>query len=402
MNKIIINKYLLIFFVVFNILCCSLTYSIESPKIIDESEFPELSKANFYFLIDPDTREILLQKNADLRLAPSSMTKVMTAYVVFDQVKNGRIKLTNQCLIGRDAWKKRGSSMFLNYGDIVSIDDLIQGLLAVSGNDAAIALAETTAGGFGNFISLMNSKAKELGLKNSHFKNPHGLNEEGHYMSLRDLAVLMARIYSDFPEFSHYLAIQEFSYHGVVQGTRNPLLKNNYDGAVGGKTGHTNEGGYGMVGIVKRDNRRLIAVVNKTKTPKQRAILVTELMNYGFEKYKKITLFKKGESVARLKTAIGKRGSVSAVALQEVAFNIPREKAVDFIDVKVKYKSPLIAPIQARSNIAELLIDVKGYKKFQFPLVAKNEIKKAGFIRKMIFLFKYKMSVFLGFIPFSV
>src|SRR3989338_1829903 len=133
----------------------------------------EFRDAQFYFLIDADNREVLLAKNADVRIAPSSMTKMMTAYVVFDQIKKGKVSFDNQCLIGKDAWRKSGSSMFLNYGDVVSIEDLVKGLLVVSGNDAAIALAESTAGSTDNFVALMNMKAREIGLKNSHFKNPH-------------------------------------------------------------------------------------------------------------------------------------------------------------------------------------------------------------------------------------
>lgn len=256
-------------------------------------EFPVLSKADYYFLMDHDTKEVLLQRNADVRLAPSSMTKIMTAYVLFDQISQGRLNLTNQCLIGNDARKKRGSSMFLNYGDVVSIEDLIKGLLAVSGNDASIALAESSAGSIEKFVALMNIKAKEIGLKNSHFQNPHGLNEEGHYMSLRDLGTLISHIYQDFPQFAPYLSIKEFTYRSITQSNHNPLLERNYDGMVGGKTGYTGDGAYGVVASVRRNNRRLVAVVNKVKTPKQRATLITELFDYGFEEYKKLTLFEK-------------------------------------------------------------------------------------------------------------
>lgn len=266
----------------------------------------QLQEAQFYFLIDSDTKEVLLSKNPDVRIPPSSMTKLMTAYVVFDQVKKGHIKFDNKCLIGKDAWRKSGSSMFLNYGDIVSIEELLKGLLAVSGNDAAVALAEASGRGYSNFIALMNNKAKELGMTNSHFKNPHGLYEEGHYMSLRDLATLTTRIYQDFPEYSHYLGITDFTYRNITQHTRNPLLKKDYDGAIGGKTGHTNEGGYGVVGVVKRDNRRLIAVVNKARTPNQRTSSIIELFDYGFDHYKKFPSLKKMKPLPKLQLGLAK------------------------------------------------------------------------------------------------
>jgi len=231
------------------LLCLILFATIFSYNGFAQSDFSNLKSHNFYFLQDFDTGEILLERNADVRLAPSSMTKIMTAYVVIDQIKQGKISLDSKCLIGKDAFRKRGSSMFLNYGDIVSIDQLLQGLLAVSGNDASIALAESTAGGVDKFVALMNFKAHELGLKNSHFKNPHGLNEDGHYMSIRDLAIVLAHFYKDFPEFEPYLSIQEFTYADVTQRNSNPLIKMHYDGLVGGKTGYTNDGGYGVVGI---------------------------------------------------------------------------------------------------------------------------------------------------------
>ena len=356
----------------------------------------ELADVKFYFLIDADTKEILLSKNPDVRIAPSSMTKIMTAYVVFDQIKKGRITFENQCLIGKDAWRKSGSSMFLNYGDVVSIEDLVRGLLAVSGNDAAIALAESTAGGFSNFIDLMNSKARELGLKNSRFRNPHGLNEEGHYMSVRDLATLAIALQDKFPQYSHYFGITEFTYRNITQHSRNPLIKGNYDGVVGGKTGHTNEGGYGVIGMVKRDNRRLIGVVNKARTPKQRSSAIIEMFDYGFDNYKKITLFEKGQNVASLKTWLGSKSKVKVITSNEVSFNLPREKAVDAIKVSVKYKGPLYTPISKGAQVANLLVEIPGYKSFEYPLIAEEKIDKAGYFERILQILRYKIANFLN------
>lgn len=355
-----------------------------------------LRDAQFYFLIDADTKEVLLSRNADIPIPPSSMTKLMTAYVVFDQIQKGRISFDNQCLIGKDAWRKSGSSMFLNYGDVVSIEDLVKGLLVVSGNDAAIALAETTAGGTDNFVALMNMKAKEIGLKNSHFRNPHGLNESGHYMSLRDLATLAIRLYQDFPQYSHYFGIPEFTYRNITQLNRNPLIKGNYEGVVGGKTGHTNEGGYGVIGIVKRDHRRLIAVVNKAKTPKQRSAMVVDLMNYGFENYKKIVLFEKNQDIAQLKTWLGKKSKVTVVTSQQIAINIPRDKLLDEVKITVKYKEPIYAPIVSGNKIASLIVEIKGYKTYEYSLFAKEKIDKVGYLRKMNQVLRYKIGNFLN------
>ncbi len=358
-------------------------------------EFAAVQKADFYFLMDYDTKEILLQRNAETRIAPSSMTKIMTAYTVFDEVKKGNISMANQCLIGKGAYRKAGSSMFLNYGDVVSIDELVQGLLAVSGNDASIALAESTAGSVNNFVALMNVKAKELGLKNSHFMNPHGLNEDGHYMSLHDLAIVISHIYQDFPQYSSYLSIPEFTYHNIKQENHNPLIQRNYDGVVGGKTGYTGDGGYGVVASVKRNSRRLIAVVNKCRAPKIRAKIITELFDYGFNEYKKLTIFEKGKSIASLKMWMGEKNEIEVAPNQEIAFNVPVDKTIENIKVSVEYNGPLQAPIVKGQKVATLVVDVKDYKTLTFPLYANETIDKSSFLERITLILRYKVRSFL-------
>ena len=364
-------------------------------------EFPVLAKADYYFLMDSDTKEVLLQKNADIRLAPSSMTKIMTAYVLFDQISKGRLDLKNQCLIGNDARRKRGSSMFLNYGDVVSIEDLIKGLLAVSGNDASIALAESSAGGIDKFVVLMNSKAKEIGLTNSHFQNPHGLNEDGHYMSLRDLGTLISHIYQDFPQFAPYLSIKEFTYHSITQSNHNPLLVS-YDGVVGGKTGYTGDGAYGVVASVKRNNRRLVAVVNKVKTPKQRAVLITELFDYGFDEYKKLTLFEKDQTVGKLKMWMGNKSEVEVAPNQEISLNVPKTKQLEDVKVKINYLGPIYAPVAKGAKIATMKIEIKNYKTLEYSLFAKENVDKSGLLRRMSQVLRYKLRSVLKQIGFNI
>ncbi len=370
--------------------------SCANPIQAKEDFAPNLNDAQFYFLIDADSKEILLSKNADTRMAPSSMTKLMTALVVFDQVKKGKISLNNQCLIGKDAWRKSGSSMFLNYGDVVSIDDLIKGLLAVSANDASIALAQSVGGGVENFASLMNLKAFELGMKNSHFTNPHGLHEPNHYSSLRDLANLVIHLYEQYPEFASYFSIPEFTYQNITQRNRNPLIKSNYEGIIVGKTGHTNEGGYGVVEFVRRNNRSLVAVVNKMKTPKQRANVITEMMDYGFFGYKKLELFKQNQDVLDLNIWLGNQEKVTAISKEDIAINIPRYLELKDITVNVKYSDPIYAPIKKDSKIASLQIEIKGSKKYEFDLFAKEPVEKVGYIRKASTIAKYKLKKFFN------
>ncbi len=369
-----------------------LTISVFSWQNANARNLPSsLKNAQFYFLIDGDTKETLLSKNADVRIPPSSMTKMMTAYVIFNQIRKGAIKLDNQCLIGRDAYRKSGSSMFLNYGDVVTIDELLRGLLAVSGNDAAIALAQASAGGYQNFIKLMNKTAKEIGLRNSNFKNPHGLNEKDHYMSLRDLAILTAHIYDEFPQYSSYFSIPEFTYGRVTQKNRHPLIKGNYDAQVGGKTGHTNQGGYGAVSVVKKGNRKLIAVVNKAKTPRLRAQITTDLVDFAFENYKKLVIFEKNQMVAKLPIWLGLKNSVGVVTNREIALNVEENISLNDVEVKIKFLNPIKAPIAKGEKIADLLIEINGFKNLQYSLFASENIARVGSLEKFSIIFSYKL-----------
>jgi D-alanyl-D-alanine carboxypeptidase (penicillin-binding protein 5/6) len=384
-----------------NIFLLSIIVSLYSlifllPSSIVAKDLVDLQDSQFYFLIDADTKEILLEKNADYQMAPSSMTKLMTALVVFDQIKKGKINLSNQCLIGKDAWRKSGSSMFLNYGDVVSIDDLLRGLLAVSANDASIALAESVGGGLKNFSELMNQKAKELGMDNSNFKNPHGLHEDGHYSSLRDLAILIMHLYSNYQEYSSYFAIPEFTYQNITQKNRNPLIKNNYEGSIIGKTGHTNEGGYGVVELVQRNNRRLVAVVNKMKTPKQRAQVITAMLDFGFNNYKKLELFKQNQEVVKLKTWLGDHELLSAGVIDDISLNLPKDYSLKDLEISVKYNEPLHAPIKKNSKVAKLIIEIKGFKKYEYELFALENIEKVGYIRKVSSIIKHKINKFIN------
>tara|TARA_A100001015_G_scaffold283236_1_gene348362 strand:- start:88 stop:1311 length:1224 start_codon:yes stop_codon:yes gene_type:complete len=354
------------------------------------ADYNHLKNHKYLLLIDKDTKEILLEKNSHTRVAPSSMTKLMTAYVVFDQIKKGNIKLNSRCLIGKDAWRKRGSSMFLNYGDIVSINKLLKGLLTVSGNDSAVALAKSAGKDYNHFIALMNIKAKELGMDNSKFQNPHGLNQNGHYMSLHDLATLLSRIYDDFPEFVPYLGIKKFTYANITQYNRNPLIRTKYKGFIGGKTGHTNDGGYGIAASVTRGNRTLIGVVNKAKSSTQRVKIITELFDYGFEKYRKIELFKKNQHVTHLPTWIGEKDSISVSTNKDVAFNIPSDFDIKNIKVSVNYDGPVQTPISDGTKVANLKVSIGKYETMTYSLFSDQDVKKASFFsvisRKVQFL----------------
>lgn len=362
--------------------------------------FNAIKNHDYLLLLDKDSKEILLSKNSHTRMAPSSMTKLMTAYVVFDQIKQGNVKMENYCVIGKDAWRKRGSTMFLNYGDIVSIQDLLTGLLTVSGNDASIALAQTVGKNYNNFISLMNLKAKELGMNDSKFKNPHGLNQNGHYMSLSDLAILLSSFYEDFPEYTSYLGRKKFTYGKITQYNSNPLIKTKYRGVIAGKTGHTNDGGYGVTASVTRGNRTLIGIVNKVRTPRQRTKLITQLFDFGFDEFQQIALFKKDQEIAMVKTWTGEKKFVPVSSNKDIVFNIPKNLDINSIKVSVIYDGPVQTPIQEGKKIANLKVRIKGYKTLNYSLFATQDVKKAKFFtlvsEKLYYQTKLILSKIIG------
>lgn len=382
------------YFLILSSLLCYKTAFAQYAKSIPEIKY--------LFLIDQDSGEVLLEKNADERTAPSSMTKLMTAYVVFEQLKLGNINLKNQAVIGKDAWKKTGSRMLLGFGDVVNVSDLIIGLVIASGNDAATALAEITSGSVKDFADLMNDTARRIGLKNSHFKNPHGLNEEDHYMSLRDLATLTTRLMNDFPEYMHYFSKPYLTYHGVTQPNHNPLIRDHYPGATGMKTGYTAKGGYGMVGTATRDGRRLIAITNGSKSARHREIIITALLDYGFDNFKKINLFHQGQVVAKADTWLGRENFVDLVINQDVSFTVPKSTKPEDIKITVTYKSPLYTPINAGDELASLKIKIADKEMATIPLFANEDVEKLSYSDRIVKVTKYKIRQFLkrvGIIP---
>ena len=316
------------------------------------------------------------------------MTKLMTAYVIFNQLKLGNLNLYNQCLIGRDAWKRGGSTMFLNYRDIVTINQLLKGLLVVSGNDAAVALAEVTSGSVKEFAKLMNETARRIGLENSHFKNPHGLNQKGHYMSVRDIATLSKRIAQDFPEHMHYFTTNKFTYADITQRNRNPLFSVNYQGLTGMKTGYTSKGKYGVVSTATRNGRKLIAVINGAVNSKERAKTIISLLNYGFYDIEKIKLFDKNCTVSKIDALFGKT-DVELVSRHDILINLPKNYQQEDLVTKIIYKDPIHAPINKNEQIATLLIEYKNNKIEEIPLFSKENIDKVSYLNRIFDLSKF-------------
>lgn len=328
-------------------------------------------------VIDYNTGYVLYEKNADEKMAPSSMTKVMTTYLAFDAIDQGRIKLDQTFHISEKAWKTGGSRMFVQVGTDVKVEDILRGVIVQSGNDATVALAEGLAGSEEAFAQAMNQKAKELGMSNSHFTNSHGLNEDEHYSTARDLATLAVRSISDHPTHYHYHAETEFTYNNIKQGNRNPLLYRNV-GADGLKTGHTDAGGYGLIGTAVNDKgRRVVVVVNGLTSEKERADQSTQLISWAINGFEDVTLFKAGALVEQAEVVLGKQATVPLTVEKDIRIPVPVAFRND-LKVEVVYNGPLQAPITKGMVVGSLKISVPRVKDFEVPLVAAADVEKIG------------------------
>src|ERR1700746_4200452 len=254
------------------------------------------TQATHAFVIETETGTVLLDKAADERMPPASMSKIMTAYVVFDMLKQGGAKLDDELPVSERAWRLQGSKMFVPIGGRIKIDDLLKGMIIQSGNDACLVLAEGLAGSEEAFVELMNQKAKEMGLKDSHFADVSGLPNPDHYMTARDLATLAIRTINDFSEYYHYYSEMDYDFNNIKQGNRNPLLYKGV-GADGLKTGHTEEAGYSLTASGVRANRHIILVMSGLPTMKARAQESERLIEWPFREFGDYRLFAAGDKV---------------------------------------------------------------------------------------------------------
>ena len=343
--------------------------------------------AKYAYLMDADTGYVMYDKSSDVAMAPASMSKLMTAYMIFDALKAGKITLDTEFIVSENAWRKGGaksgsSTMFLNPGQSVKVRDLLRGIIVQSGNDACIVAAEGLAGSEEVFAALMTQKAKELGLKNATFANATGLPHPEHLMSAKDLAVLAQAIIRDFPEHYGIYSEKEFTYNKIKQGNRNPLLYT-MDGADGLKTGHTEASGYGLTGSVKaKDGRRLIMVLNGLKSMKARSEESQKLMSYGLAGFENVTVFDKNTVVDTIPVWYGKTETVKAVPAKTAIMTIERGKSSSVVS-KVIYDSPIVAPIEQGQKIGQLVITTGDNQTKVMDLVAGESVKKIGYFGKM-------------------
>lgn len=335
-------------------------------------------------LVDVDSGMVLYEKNADDQIHPASMSKLMTAYVVFEQLASGALKLTDTVPVSVDIWRKwrrlDGSTMFLNAGDRPTVEQLLLGVIVQSGNDACDVLATAIAGTEESFADYMNQKAREIGLAQSNFTNASGWPDPDHLMSVRDIALVGERIVRDYPEFYHFYSVREFTYAGVRQRNRNPLL-GVMDGADGLKTGYTNDAGYGVAVSAVRDGQRLIGVVAGLSSSRERAREAERLLSHGFRNFKSYKLFDKDQMIEEAAVWLGEHDRVPLMIPEEVKITIERS-ARQNMKATLVYDGPIAAPIAEGQRVGKVVVSVPGRDDLEVPVVAGAAIEQiSGFGR---------------------
>jgi len=332
------------------------------------------TQAKHALILEAETGVVLLDKGGDERIPPASMSKIMTAYIVFGMLKEGRAKLTDQLPVSERAWRLQGSKMFVPIGGSISIDDLLKGVIIQSGNDACLVLAEGLAGSEEAFVELMNQKAKEIGLKDSHFADVSGLPNPDHWMTARDLATLAIRTIEDFPEYYHYYSEMDYEFNSIKQGNRNPLLYKNV-GADGLKTGHTEEAGFSLTASVKRDNRRIILVLNGLPTMKARAQESERLIAWAFREFNNYRLFAAGDKVDDGEVWLGAEPKVTLSIDKDFVVTLPRKARKD-MKVTVEYDRPISAPIQKGDTVGKVVMTAPDLPSVEAPLIAAASVER--------------------------
>jgi serine-type D-Ala-D-Ala carboxypeptidase (penicillin-binding protein 5/6) len=334
------------------------------------------TQARHALIIEAETGAVLLNKGADQRMPPASMSKVMTAYLVFDYLKQGRAKLDDELPVSEHAWRTGGSKMFVPIGSRIKIEDLLRGMIVQSGNDACVVLAEGLAGSEAAFIEQMNDKGKQIGLTGSHFANVDGLPSPEHYMTARDLATLALRTIKDFPEYYRYYSEKDYNYNNINQGNRNPLLYKDI-GADGLKTGHTDEAGYSLLASVVRDKRRIILVLGGLPSMKARAQESERLIEWAFREFNDYKLFSAGDKVDDAEVWLGAEPKVAMTVDRDVVVTLPRKSRKD-MKVTVIYDRPVPAPVKQGDRIGRLVITAPDIAPIEVPLVAAANVDRMG------------------------
>ena len=337
-----------------------------------------LLAAKSYLLYDYTSNQILVNQNGDMRMEPASLTKLMTAYLAFDALKHGTLSLEQPLTVPAAALRNKNdeSRMLLKAGQSVKVDDLLRGLIVQSGNDAAITLAVNIAGSEAGFVDMMNQEAKRMGMNNTHFTNPVGLSDPQHYSSATDLAVLAGAIVRDYPQYYSLFGLRDFTFNNVTQANRNRLLwLDPY--ADGMKTGHTESAGFCLVGSAQRDNHRLISVMFGADTDRLRASESQKLMNFGFQNFDAVRLYKKDQSVTQVRVWKGTESSLDVGFRRDLFLTIPKGTLAQ-LKATMETHQPILAPIISGQQIGVLKLTLAGKPYAQFPLLALDNVPLAN------------------------
>ena len=336
--------------------------------------------ARWACVLDNESGAVLLDKHAHEAMPPSSLTKMMTAYVTFGMLRVGRLRLDQMLPVSEHAYHVGGSSMFLNLGQYVSVRDLIQGMIIQSGNDACIVLAEGIAGSEENFVALMNETAKKMGLKTSHFMNATGLPAENHYMSAYDVAYLALRLIHDFPEYYHFFSEKEFTFNKITQENRNTLVVKGL--ADGLKTGHTNAGGFGLCASSLRDGKRVIVAINGLPSASARISEGERLLQWAFVHFETAVIVRKGDIVDQAAVWMGSATSVPLIAAEGFKILLPHGWQKN-THMTLDYAAPLPAPLFAGEKVGQLTVTLPDNRFVYIPVVVEKTIPALSFLGRV-------------------
>jgi len=332
-------------------------------------------------LIDHETGAVLYEKNADAMVHPASMSKLMTAYVVFSQLKAGKISMTDTFPVSQKAWRTGGSKTFVQVGTRVAVEDLVRGMIVQSGNDACIVLAEGIAGSEEKFAAEMTRTARRIGLVRAEFRNATGLEHPEHLMTLRELAQLARRIVDDFPEYYHFYSEREFVYNKIKQGNRNPLLYKPL-GVDGLKTGNLDVSGFGLTASAKRDDRRLVMVIHGLKGVNPRSQEGERLLEFGFSEFTNVRFFKRGETVDDAEVWLGVAPRVPLVVGSDAVITLSR-KARREMKVVLSYEGPLNAPVAKDAPVGRITVTAPGAEPLEIPVLAGAAVERQVFPQRL-------------------
>ena len=338
---------------------------------------PPIIGAKSYLLIDGNTGAELASLKPDERLAPASLTKLMSAYAVFRALQEGQIALDDPVTVSEKAWRTQGSRMFIEVGSRVSVEELLLGMIVQSGNDASVALAEHTAGTEEVFAQVMNQYAAQLGMNGSSFRNSTGLPDDNHYSTARDMAILARAIINEFPEYYEWYSVREYEYNDIKQQNRNALLWR--DSSVDGmKTGHTDDAGYCLVSSASRDGMRIISVVLGTSSPKSRIDGSQALLNYGFRFFETRLLYRAGETVANARIWKAEKEMTPLGLPEDLYVTIPRG-SFDKVESVLNMPATLLAPVAQGQPLAQLQVSLNGNELLNAPLRALEDNPDGSF-----------------------